>query len=207
MRPWRVGIGTAGVMVDPDARLPKKELKLGKGTLTQLSSELSFFSPALLYLHDAFETDGPLFDFLAEYRQPVDFYHVKFNQRLFKGMQLPDGDRDWEHVLWAVATVHQRVLYDFLCSLCFVNPLTKRVLRVGMRHITIDDPLALESGILLQNRLPRLEVAVFGISANDRCIGVVPGAGPFGLPTVRFFPPDAKVIEYAKAVFKGDVSG
>lgn len=204
-KPWKEGVGPPNRMIDPEACLFKHELKLGRGTLTSLLTDFSFFTPALLYMYGALQTDGPLIDFMAEYRQEVELFYHKFNHRLFSGMVLPDGDNDWERVLWAVRNQHACFLYDFLSSLCFVDVVQKRVIRIGVRRIAIDDPLAIDSQLVLSERIPRVEVTAFGVDGSDRCVAVMPAKALLSLPTVRIFPPRQELIDYAKRVFRGEV--
>lgn len=94
----------AGRTVDMEGRVDKNEMRLGRTPLlANTLNDLVWFTPAILYLHGAFQ-DRFLLDFAASFPQGDDVFYgfYRFDRALFAGLGAPDGDEEWNHVLFCV---------------------------------------------------------------------------------------------------------
>lgn len=189
-----------------DEVVPKYRMTFGSADRLGVFEQYRFFSPALPYLHGRFNDDY-LLDFMRGYPAEVRLMWHKFSKPLFRGMQAPDGDREWNFGLWAVEADVYPALESFLLSVSLIDSDRKVTYRLGAQDVLIADPLRVDKrgGVIAAN-IPLLSVVVFGVDASYRRISVYwddkqPTAS---LPEVRFNAPSERAVAFAKATFTGD---
>lgn len=198
--------GISFVMPTLDARgvLPKKELRLGLAeSLQVMTEEYTFFTPAILYLL-GLTTDAPLIDFQFEKRCNVDFYYRKFAHPIFRGLETPDGDSDWNHALWAVRKEVWQDFYDFYSSLAFTDGQRRYVTHMASQVIDVVDPLAMARAGLILNQVPTCIVTAFGANGNTLRAAFEIGVSPLlDRPRLRFYAPSPAMVVFADALYTG----
>jgi len=163
-KPWEEEIVRGPGVVDPRGILPKKELKVGSAkSLFEMSSDFTFFTPAILYRFSAFD-DRFLIDFVTRYGR-CDFYWIKFELNLFKGLEF-GFDQDWNKALWAIPATRWNDFVDFMCSVWMVDSWADRVDQIALQQFRITDPLSLSNCTQLQ----ALSVYAFGLRGTKNCI-------------------------------------
>jgi hypothetical protein len=200
-KPWSEGLVYKGPTTDPLGRVVKHELRTGAArTLGDLAGEYHFFTPAVVYLNDLVG-DWPLIDLMYELRRDVPFYYKKFRWPLFRGLETPDGDVDWNHALWAVRVGDWRPFFDFYCSVAARD--RDRVRRIAAQTLAVLDPLAAEH--VITGDVPAVTVTAFGIDGSDCVIAFEPGARPLLLPPeLRVYPPRQRTRTFARALVRGE---
>jgi hypothetical protein len=205
-KPMEEGASRVGPVVDARGVLEKYELRVGAAeSLAALAGEYAFFTPALLYLHGQFR-DAALVDFLYQWQVPeARFYYRRFDKPVFRGLEArSNGDRAWNHVLWAVLREHWQPLVDCLCGLTMADSGRGLVYQYGLQELAVLDPLAADKAALYRADLPQLEVGAFGINAGHFRAAFDPGPGPLLCsPRLQFHPPDEAAVVFAAAFFKG----
>jgi len=197
------GIVSKGEAADSFGRVPKYEFRTGRAaTLGEMTGEFAFFTPAVLYLAGGF-TDAPLADFCRD-NPGVRFFHKKFDRPIFSGLSTPDGDRDWDSVLWAVRAAFARPLVDFLVSLTLLDDQARSVWGVGLQTLSVVDPLAADNALLYSRLLPPLTVKAFGVNGSRFRAGFVPAPRPTLPPVLRRFGPDPKMQQFAAKLYAGE---
>lgn len=180
--------------------LPKRPLTFAPGVkrLGSFTERFAFFTPAIPYLWGRF-SDQLLFHFLELQGCRVDFFHMKFSRPLFQGMDAPNGDQDWNHVLWAVEQHFWKPFEDhILASVCTDSP-QQIVIRYGAQDLLINDPLAVERQIIVTTAC-QVPVTVFGVRSNRGTVAIkeVPGLRP----QVVWHEPDKQCSLYANVMFQ-----
>lgn len=198
---WREGEQFKGPTCDPLGRIVKHELHIGRAeSLASFLPELHFFTPAIIYKLGIIG-DQPLIDYQWELRREVCFFYKKFRMPIFRGLDLPDGDGDWNHVLWAMRSEHWPSFQDFYCSVIVRNYETNQVSQIATQELSIVDPLYLERRGIITGLLPEIAVTAIGVRGNRyQAAFRAHRAGP---PSFTFFPPPADVIRYADILAAG----
>jgi hypothetical protein len=164
------GIALGPSIVDPHGKLPWRLLEVGQAaSLAEMEADFVFFTPALPALEQLWP-DFMLIDFLSTPgNSDCVFYHRKFSQPIFEGLETKGGDRSWNYVLAAVARPYWPAFRDFIGSVILSNRSWKRVTRLGVQPTRVADPLARErQGAGTAGAV--LPVAVFCVDRNDLCI-------------------------------------
>lgn len=186
--------------------VPKYAMNVGNaGRLGVFAATHRFFTPALPYLFGRF-TDAVLADFLGQYKKPCPIAHRHFARPVFHGMTAPDGDGEWNHVLWCVEAEAYPALEAHLLSAVTVDHAHQTLYRIGAQDVTIPDPLALDRGSPAPHAL---DVVVFGVDASAAAYSVRPPHDPplwssaRYLPCVVRHPPRTATVALSRAVFDG----
>lgn len=177
--------------------VPKRLLPVGRAaSLTELAEEFVFFTPAVPYLYGGM-TDAPLGDFRQQYGQPADVYHYRFQHRLFRGLDAPCGDADWNYALWAVRRPVWPALLDFYLSIMMLDPAARTAAQIACTEVEVVDSLALTT-CAVSPRLVR--VTALGIDGSGGQLAVAPSADVVRQPPrlVRL-PPSEKMRTLAAA--------
>jgi hypothetical protein len=192
-----------GPSVDARGFVQKQPLNVTTATesLAVMTDEYHFFSPAILYLHARF-TDAPLIDLMYEQQRDIKVYYRLFQREVFRGLEAPsNGNRDWNHALWAVKWDDWQTLSDFLVSLTFFSRVGRRAMRVAEQKICIIDPLRIDRGVLSAST-ESLIVTVFGLRGNLGTLAMQPGKGQ--PPELTLFPADPEMAVYLAALMQED---
>lgn len=189
---------------EPEA--PKYEMDTGAADRLGVFACYRFFSPGILYALRGLHDEEPFCQFLSEYPGECHLLHRHFSQAIFRGMVTPDGDRGWDHALWAVEADAYPALENFLLSLTFHDPASKRLWRIGATDITIVDPLYVERVRLLPSHVPVLRAVAFGIDGSRGRIAVDASteagrAFVTGGRQVLHYPPSDQVTSFARTLF------
>lgn len=206
VKPWGESLAYKGPTCDPLGRVRKYPLRTGSAeSLAALQREYRFFTPAILY-RLAVINDQPLADLMWELGRDVPVYFKKFPWRLFRGLELPDGDADWNHVLWAVrADTDWGPLADFYCSLAVRNHERDETYRVGLQEVEVVDPLALERHGLAGAAPATVVVSAFGVSATRFLAAFRAEGDPLmDPPRLCEWPPEATQQVFSAALLRGD---
>jgi len=195
-----------GPSVDSKGLLKKYPLRLGAAAaLGDVLDEYVFFTPASLYLHGYF-CDAPLIDFVWEMGGDVRLYHRRFNRPIFRGLETRDGDKDWNHVLWAIKREFWANFNDFLIStvLSFREATPPHLSMFAEQEVTILDPLAVDRTVLYRADLPMLVVSAFCVNGSLGRTSFVEGKSALmDPPQLAQWPADGEVLAYADALFRG----
>jgi hypothetical protein len=156
-----------------------KPFPLGQAkSLTELGGSLAFFTPAILFLKIGMH-NGPFADFQAEIGKDVPFYHHRFNSQIFKGLESPNGNQEWNHVLFALPSEHSDAFLRFMDSIVMMKengsgnqPLT---VRVGLQALQIEDPLMHDKAVILPPVIPSIDITVLGADTNIGMLYMEPG--------------------------------
>lgn len=178
--------------------VPKRLLPVGGASaLAELAEEFSFFTPAVPYLYGGM-TDEPLGDFRQQYAQPVDVYHFRFPHRLFRGLDAPCGDKDWNFALWAVRRHVWPALLDFYLSIMMLDPAARTAAQIACTEVEVVDSLAMTAG-RWGGRMA-VPVTALGIDGSAGQLAVTPSADLLRRPPrlVRL-PPSEKMAAVAAA--------
>lgn len=197
---WKEGLDFKGPSVDPHGRLHKHELRVGEArSLADLQGEYVFFTPAVPYLLRVLD-DGPLCDMMWELRTEVPFFYKKFTLPLFRRLDAPDGDADWNYALWALRHEHWDYFLDFYCSVAVRDHARHCLHRVAAQRVLIADPLASRS----LTPFPPVEVTAFGLNGSSFIAAFEQWPDPrLRPPTLRFYPPDEGTRVFARALGAG----
>lgn len=187
-------------VLDENGFIEKFELNVGQArNLRGFAEEFAFFTPAILYLRGGFR-DAPLADLSYMTGVNVRFYYRKFARPIFRGLDSRDGDKDWNHALWAVRREHWRLVSDWLVSITLTYSEVGEVAGIGEQRLVVTDPLAVERTVIYHGGLPTLEVSAFGINGSKFRAYLKPGAD---LPGLAFDPPAEDMRVFAAALYGG----
>lgn len=200
-KPFTEGLQLLMTTVGTQKRLPKRELRLGAAeSLGVLQQDFVFFTPALLYLNQILN-DDPLMDFQLEYGRVVPFYWLKVAQPFFRGLETRDGDRDWNHALWALDRVHWPAFKKFYSAVVVFNEPRHLFYEVGVQEFDVADHVAYRRVNDCRQSLP---ITAFGINGNHVRVGFETFPDPWThLPRARRFQPAAEAVVYADALKAG----
>jgi hypothetical protein len=191
--------------VDARGIVRKLPLQVGQAeSLLAMTAEYTFFTPAVLYLYGCF-ADAILIDLMRELGREVPLYHRRFAHPIFRGLELPDGDADWNHVLWACRPADYEPLSTFLISLTLALSRNRVILCYGEQKLSVVDPLALERKGVYHDGLPWLDIYAFGINGSaGRVAFRQTGRSPAELPRLVRLEADGEIRASARALFAGD---
>jgi hypothetical protein len=182
----------------------KEPLKFGTASRLSDLSTLSFFTPALLYVHGGYD-DGPLLRFMEDMDDEVFIGHYRFNSAIFTGFETSDGDKDWNHVLWAVHRHIWPAFESYMISVAVIHHKFRVVCRAGAQDITIADPLFVETQTIIPPTLPTADIVVLGVNGSHKVVAIDPDYQlTGGKPAARIFPPSAEMLKFASAVFANE---
>ena len=182
--------------------LPKRLLTFGDRVkqLSPYGDRFAFFTPAVLYLWGRFP-DQILFHFLEHQGCRVDFFHMKFARPLFQGLTAPNGDADWNHVLWAIERPHWQAFEDHVLAAVLTDTPRGLVIRYGAQDLAITDPVANDQSLLISGEIPLCPITAFGVRSNLCQISLVSRA-PGLVPDVVWHGSDAQCNLYASVMFQ-----
>jgi hypothetical protein len=186
--------------------VPMRALKFAPRvqSLTPFLERFAFFTPAPAYLWGSLHP-RVLADFLAQQQGTVEFFHRKFERPLFRGLEAPNGDVAWNHVLWAVERPHWQPLVDHLCAAVLTDSPRQVVYRFGLQNLEIVDPLFLDRRVLCPAVLPSLAIGAFGVRSSAFTAAFQEGAANvLDLPRIVFLPPAEECRLYARVLFQHD---
>lgn len=178
-------------------------------TLSQLTREFAFFTPALILTHGHFDRD-PMREFNAF--RPVDTdaerpFAVDAARPFFQGLgvhPLPDGEMvNWDHRLYGIVRHRWDEVLNFLGGLAMYDSRRYHYARAMSYSLLIVDPTSLGQGgpVLWTGDVPTISITVFGVSTNRGIHYLAPAADP---PRTRPFPhtrpADQKLVAEAEAV-------
>lgn len=150
-------------------------------TVWQFTDRYAFFSIAIPYLRGRF-TERILVDLIETTGQPVHFLHAKFDKPIFIGLDLPNGDKDWNHVLWAVEHAFWGPLVDQMCAATVKDRSRKFLATYPMQELTIIDPLFADKAVIYPAELPVLKIGCFGLKTNYETAYMATGDHPLTHP-------------------------
>lgn len=192
-----------GPPVDVQGRLRKRKLPLGNAeSLTAMSQDYSFFTPGPAFLYGLL-SDGTLIDYVNEMGEDVPFFVYKFNKPVFEGLHTPNGDADWNHVLFAVPQEFWESFSGFMCSVVMSIRAQGTVIRWGLQELLVLDPLCVDKTVVLDANMKRLTIGAFCPYGNQYKSYFEPGEPEDTPPRFRLHPPDDAMEVFSKAHFAG----
>lgn len=179
--------------------IPKRPLQFGTGVkaVSPFQERYAFFTIAIPYVWGVFR-DVILADFQAQAKRPVEFFFTKFPRPLFAGLETPNGNSDWNYVLWAMERECWPAFINHLCGAVSTDTPHRRVYRYGYQELEIVDPLG-DAGLLLPTT-PSLKIGAFGVRSNLYVAAFAPRP-PLALPRLMFYRADPECKLYAQALF------
>lgn len=204
---WREGLRSAGLTAEPaGAVFPKEELDLGgRGSLAGLSGELAFFTPGIAYVHGGL-TDFLWFELSRELGHDVPLYFWRGGSQLVAGLELPDGDDDWNFALWAAPRMYWPVVLDFVASVVFYDRRRDTACGFGVQELLLQDVLACPGQPLDRRSMPVVVATGFGVNGSDRRVAFDPPDARKGVPRAGRFGPAPDMVRFARATAKGGVA-
>lgn len=154
--------------------------------LSDLADEYVFYSDALLRLGVRLGSADPFADFLASVGSDVRRISLQFNRPIFEGLVAPNGDQEWNHVLYGMPAEYWQQFLSFMGSLAFNDREFRRVTRLRPQQLSVVDPLFLERATSLPETLPLINVTHFILETN------------FGV--VYFQPPKVPALDRPRVV-------
>jgi len=204
-QPAQEGLVSGDTVLDANGVLQKYELRLGKAkSLCELAADFVFFTPAVLYLKGRF-IDAPLADFVYMMAPDCKFYFKKFGRPVFRGLTAPNGDVDWNFVLWAIPKHHWEAFSAWMVGITLTYADTKEVAGIGEQRFEVVDPLAADRASVWHSGLPHLPVAAFGINGSRFKAGFVLGENVLmDPPRLTMFSPEGDMKVFADALYGGN---
>ena len=182
---------------------PKYEMRFGASEgLFAFKDQYKFFSPALLYVFGRFD-DGPIMQFLIEGDPDLRIMFYRFARPIFKGLTTPDGDANWNFVLWGMDAKIWPAFENFLLSFVVTDTEHQCVFNIGAQDITIADPLTMDKQVILQPMFPSIDIVMFGVDSNKYAVAMEPRDDFMIPPCVKFHPPQPGTAAFAQALFSG----
>ena len=170
----------------PKERARVHELRLSAATtLSDLTNQYAFYSPAMIYMFIRLMGREPLWDFVEEYGKEVVPVSLKFNKPLFEGLTV-DGDRTWNYVLYGMEHEDFNEFRKWMGTLTFMDRDKGLVHRIRYQDIQIVDPLFLDRTVVLPLDIPTVPVTVFALDSNKGCCWLQCGDPVMDLPTLRY---------------------
>ncbi len=187
----------------PRGKAPKRPLDFTSSVrqLRPFTERFTFFTIAPAYLWGRF-SDAVLLDFLQTYPS-AQFFYKKFDRQIFRGLTAPNGDRDWNYVLWAVETPYWEPLANHLDGAVMSDRFQSATYGFGIQELTIADPLFLDRVTLCPADVPTLLIYAVGVHSSRYLAAFVCGSHPvMDLPELQFYKPDSHDKLYAQALFR-----
>lgn len=190
-----------GTLSNAGVRMVRLDFPERAEALHYTQERFVYWSPAALFLYGGFRVDM-LADFNQTCGVDLSYYHHRFDSAIFDGLHSRDGNRDWNHVLWAVDKEHWPGLLDHLCSLTLMNRQSTSVVKYAMQEIHVTDPIA-TGKVLSASSLPVMPVHFFGVKTNHwtAAIDLETRSHLLQLPALRFFDPDPGCKMYADMLY------
>ena len=181
--------------------VPKRLIQFpdGQRSLQPYLAQYAFFTPGPAYLWGQFR-DTVLADFLSRQPRPVEFSVALFSRPLFRGLETRDGDRAWNHSLWAIERDFWQDFVDQCCAAVMVDHQDRGVFRFALQELQLPDPLHCERAIIETATQPLIPVGVVAVRSN-RYTAAFDAAEP---PRLQFFAADRDTRRYADALFTQD---
>lgn len=134
--------------------------------LSDLRGEYEFYSDALLYLGVRLGPINPWADFLQAKGQDIQRISLNFGKPIFQGLNAPNGDRAWNHVLYGMPKEHWEKFLAFMGSLAFHDRELDLLTRLREQRIIVADPLYFEKAVILPDRCPTVAITAFVLDTN-----------------------------------------
>lgn len=183
--------------------VPKYEMKFSAASgLHEFSERYKFFSPAPLYIYGRFD-DGPIMQFMVEEEPDLHIMFHRFACPIFSGLTTPDGDVNWNFVLWGMDAETWPAFENYLLSFVITDTEHQCVFNIGAQDITIADPLTVDKQVILQPMFPSIDIVVFGVDSNKYAVAMEPCDDLMTPPKVKFHPPQPGTAAFANALFSG----
>ena len=183
-------------------RAPKTKMNFSSNVpgLAWLADKFTFFTIAPAYLVGRL-SESVLCDFLSLHGAAV-FFFAKFRRPVFSKLVTPDGNEDWNYVLWAVKTEFWAVFEQHMRTSIMVDSRSKALFSFDVQELTILDPLYVDLNPVCSDRVPALEIRAIGVKSNlytaafdlEQPVGLV--------PVFKAYPPDDVCLKYAKVIFE-----
>lgn len=182
--------------------LPLLPLSAGSApSLARHSAALTFFTPALLYLHGRF-SDDVFVEFLHDRGVETPFYSASFAKPVFEGLESADGDPSWNHSLWAVRNADWPDVEGYVGSVKLTHTPSGRLFGCGLQRLTVLDPLFMDRAAVLPQEVPLLSLWAFCVDGNRSSWSFE--ADPrraWVRPRPRRGPPTDECVAFARDVF------
>lgn len=193
-----------GAPVDAQGRLIKTRLPTRQAeSLTAMNEDYAFFTLAPSYLYGMLG-DGILIDFINDGQEDCPFHLHKFNRPVFSGLHTPQGDADWNHVLFAIPRPFWEPLTDFLCSITMSLREQDLIVRYGMQELVVLDPLRVDKTVVCDTQMDRLTIGAFCPYGNKyKGYFVTDPQVPDAAPKFRLHHPTDDMQVFARAHFQG----
>lgn len=185
-----------------ESRVAKYPVDFGKATSLNVFSRYQFFTPAPLYLYAGL-SDRTWAQMMQEAHRDIVLMFHRFKYSIFRGLNAPNGNDDWNKVLWAATKEDFETIETYLLSLTTVDQKNKRIIKVGAQDVLITDPLAVDNLKVVDPKQHPVTVVSFGVNGNTQCIAFEPESKPPVLPRLKRFPPQQKIVNYAEKLFGG----
>lgn len=147
-----------------DFRVPKYRIEFkGAHKLSDVPGYV-WYTPAMLYLWGQY-TDSNLADMVSQFSPK--FFWYQFSRPIFKGLEL-NGDRAWNHTLWAAKEDEWPKIVDHVLETVQLNLNTQRVFQYALQKLTVVDPLQLEKQATVTTSSSRFDIRSFAVLSNER---------------------------------------
>jgi len=184
--------------------VPKYRMDFGRGERLAQFSGYRFFTLAIPYLYGRF-TDQPLADFLSSCGGNPHLMYYRFERRIFDGLDAPDGDSEWNYVLFGIEREMYQALEEFILSVVLVDHPARQVFRIGAQDVTILDPLWHDRHPADMDKATAVEIVSFGLDATKWRLALQAASDwKSSRPALRSWPPDPTTLRYGEALFRGD---
>lgn len=182
------------------ARAPKYKVQFeGAGKLSDVPG-YKWFSPAAMYLWGRF-TDMHLQDLMS--RHNLVIYWYAFQNPVLAGFTV-NGDKAWNHTLWAVAEDKWEALVDSVLETMMIDRDTKTMTGFALQYLTIVDPLYADKKVVVDANSPKATVGYFAVLTDKYQLAFTrQEGGPGEIPHVRTLSAQAQQRRVAGAVYSG----
>ena len=185
--------------VTREGRVDKYPMDFGRADRLDIFGNYQFFTPAPLYLYGGL-TDHTWTQLMQEANRDITLMFYKFDSHVFRGLDAANGDKDWNHALWAVTKDDWALIEPYLLSLVFMDKPKKQVHKIGAQDLQILDPLYIDTKKIVSPSTPRIDIVAFGVNGNKRCVAFDLETAP---PLLRFLDPQEKIVRFADKLFGG----
>jgi hypothetical protein len=184
-------------------RLAVEPLPLsGHADLSRLAASYDFFTPGALFLRGRL-TDDVLHDFACRHGGDVRLFGRNFAKPVFSGLVTREGDRVWDHTLWAAPAGLWPDLREFLLGVKVTDTARRRLWGVGLQDLVVLDPAFVDRSAVLPQEVPLLRVTAFGVNGNAAAWAFAADAArPWATPALVRHPPLPATVRFAEAVFR-----
>lgn len=169
-------------------------------SLTALSADFVFFTPALLFTHAGLDRD-PVQEFVNSRDDAPEISVISFDEPIFQGLRFPDGRRDWDHKLLACPRPVWPDLSNFLGRIGLTDTPKRVFYRVFPQVVRVADPVFDHRASALAKDPPTVEVVAVCLDGNTRRVTLDHFKDPLRRPAVTLRAPDAMTKTAAKEIF------